>query len=88
MPPLTFHLFFVIMQFNNRQVMDEQERLEKVIAKCEEFYCDRLTELVDRKMIDEAGAIFEEFVVVELFVVELLVVNPLKLELDWLLNEL
>ena len=60
---MTFHLFFVIMQFNNRQVMDEQERLEKVIAKCEEFYCNRLTELVDRKMIDEAGAIFEEFVV-------------------------
>ena len=43
--------------------MDEQERLEKVIAKCEEFYCNRLTELVDRKMIDEAAAIFEEFVV-------------------------
>ena len=51
------------MQFNNRQVMDEQERLEKCISKCEEFYCERLTELVDRKMIDEAGAIFEEFVV-------------------------
>ena len=43
--------------------MEDQERMEEVIKSCEVFYCDRLTELVDRKMIDEASAIFEEFVV-------------------------
>ena len=43
--------------------MEDQERMEEVIKSCEAFYCDRLTELVDRKMIDEASAIFEEFVV-------------------------
>ncbi len=43
--------------------MEDQERMEEVIKSCEAFYCDRLTELVDRKMIDEASAVFEEFVV-------------------------
>ena len=39
--------------------------MDKTKAECitqvENYYCQRLTELVDLKMYDEAPAIFEEF---------------------------
>ena len=50
------------MNHNDKQSMIEDER-QLSIECCEAFYCDRLTELVDEKRIDEASAIFEEFVV-------------------------
>ena len=34
---------------------------EECITQIENHYCQRLTELVDMKMFDEAHAIFEEF---------------------------
>ena len=34
---------------------------EDCITQVENYYCQRLTELVDLKMYDEAHAIFEEF---------------------------
>ena len=34
---------------------------EECITLIENYYCQRLTELVDSKMYDEAHAIFEEF---------------------------
>ena len=34
---------------------------EECITLIENYYCQRLTELVDLKMYDEAHAIFEEF---------------------------
>ena len=34
---------------------------EECITLVENYYCQRLTELVDLKMYDEAHAIFEEF---------------------------
>ncbi len=52
------------MNHNDNHSMDEdQEKLDQCIEHCESFYCDRLTELVDQKKIDDASAIFEEFVV-------------------------
>ena len=41
--------------------MDQKK--EETITKIENFYCQRLTELVDLKMYDDAHAIFEEFAV-------------------------
>ena len=34
---------------------------EECITQVENYYCQRLTELVDLKMFDEAPSIFEEF---------------------------
>ena len=34
---------------------------EECINQIDNYYCQRLTELVDLKMYDEAHAIFEEF---------------------------
>ena len=34
---------------------------EECVTHVENYYCQRLTELVDLKMYDEAHAIFEEF---------------------------
>tara|TARA_B100000925_G_C21573695_1_gene288968 strand:- start:135 stop:329 length:195 start_codon:yes stop_codon:yes gene_type:complete len=42
---------------------NSNQRKEQVITHIENFYCDRLTELVDQKKINEAHAVFEEFVV-------------------------
>ena len=39
--------------------MDQKK--EETITQIENFYCQRLTELVDMKMFDEAHDIFEEF---------------------------
>ena len=39
--------------------MDETK--EQCITQIDNYYCRRLTELVDSKMYDEAHAIFEEF---------------------------
>ena len=41
----------------------EDSQKEKVIDSIENFYCNRLVELVDMKMVNEAHAVFEEFVV-------------------------
>ena len=40
-------------------IMDNTK--EECITLIENYYCQRLTELVDLKMYDEAHAIFEEF---------------------------
>ena len=40
-------------------IMDKAK--EECITQIENHYCQRLTELVDLKMYDEAHAIFEEF---------------------------
>ena len=40
-------------------IMDKAK--EECITQIENHYCQRLTELVDMKMFDEAHAIFEEF---------------------------
>ena len=40
-------------------IMDKTK--EDCITQVENYYCQRLTELVDLKMYDEAHAIFEEF---------------------------
>ena len=40
-------------------LMDKSK--EDCITQVENYYCQRLTELVDLKMYDEAHAIFEEF---------------------------
>ena len=42
-------------------IMDQKK--EETITKIENFYCQRLTELVDLKMYDAAHAIYEEFAV-------------------------
>ena len=40
-------------------IMDKSK--EECITLIENYYCQRLTELVDLKMFDEAHSIFEEF---------------------------
>ena len=40
-------------------IMDKNK--EDCVTQIENYYCQRLTELVDLKMYDEAHAIFEEF---------------------------
>ena len=40
-------------------IMDKTK--EECITQVENYYCQRLTELVDLKMYDEPHAIFEEF---------------------------
>ena len=40
-------------------IMDKTK--EECITLIENYYCQRLTELLDMKMFDEAHAIFEEF---------------------------
>ena len=40
-------------------IMDKDK--EECITHVENYYCQRLTELVDLKMFDEAHSIFEEF---------------------------
>ena len=43
-------------------IMDNKTKTrEECITHVENYYCQRLTELVDSKMYDEAHAIFEEF---------------------------
>ena len=43
-------------------IMDNTTKIrEELITQIENYYCQRLTELVDMKMFDEAHAIFEEF---------------------------
>ncbi len=39
--------------------MDEAK--EKCVTNIENYYCQRLTELVDMKMFAEAHSVFEEF---------------------------
>ena len=41
--------------------MDQNK--EDCVTHIENYYCQRLTELVDMKMFDEAHAIYEEFAV-------------------------
>jgi hypothetical protein len=38
---------------------------DNTITAIEEFYCDRMTELVDEERFDDSNAIFEEFIVNE-----------------------
>jgi len=45
------HLLYIIMDKDK----------EECVTQVENYYCQRLTELVDLKMYDEAHAIFEEF---------------------------
>ena len=40
-------------------IMDKDK--EECVTQVENYYCQRLTELVDLKMHDDAHAIFEEF---------------------------
>ena len=43
-------------------IMDNTTKIrEELITQIENYYCQRLTELVDLKMFDEAHSIFEEF---------------------------
>ena len=42
-------------------IMDKSK--EECITQVENYYCQRLTELVDLKMFDEAHAVYEEFAV-------------------------
>ena len=42
-------------------IMDKTK--EECITQVENYYCQRLTELVDLKMFDEAHAVYEEFAV-------------------------
>ena len=54
LPPFVFVsriLLYIIMDKNK----------EDCVTQVENYYCQRLTELVDLKMYDEAHAIFEEF---------------------------
>ena len=44
--------------------MDNTTKIrEELITQIENYYCQRLTELVDMKMFDDAHAIYEEFAV-------------------------
>jgi hypothetical protein len=38
---------------------------DTIITAIENFYCDRMTELVDEERFDDSNAIFEEFIVNE-----------------------
>ena len=38
---------------------------DTIITSIENYYCDRMTELVDQERFDDSNAIFEEFVVNE-----------------------
>jgi len=54
LPPFIFvsrTLLYIIMDKNK----------EDCVTQIENYYCQRLTELVDLKMYDEAHSIFEEF---------------------------
>ena len=42
-------------------IMDKNK--EDCVTQIENYYCQRLTELVDLKMFDEAHAVYEEFAV-------------------------
>ena len=46
---------------NKKQKLNTTKIREELITQIENYYCQRLTELVDMKMFDEAHAIFEEF---------------------------
>ena len=50
---------FVFLRQSLYIIMDKTK--EECITLIENYYCQRLTELVDLKMYDEAHAIFEEF---------------------------
>ena len=44
--------------------MDNTTKIrEELITQIENYYCQRLTELVDMKMFDDAHSIYEEFAV-------------------------
>ena len=47
------HLLYIIMDKDK----------EECVTQVENYYCQRLTELVDMKMFDDAHAIYEEFAV-------------------------
>ena len=45
-------------------IMDNTTKIrEELITQIENYYCQRLTELVDMKMFDDAHAVYEEFAV-------------------------
>ena len=45
-------------------IMDNTTKIrEELITQIENYYCQRLTELVDMKMFDDAHSIYEEFAV-------------------------
>ena len=50
---------FVFLRQSLYIIMDKTK--EECITLIENYYCQRLTELVDLKMYDEAHSIFEEF---------------------------
>ena len=50
---------FVFLRQSLYIIMDKTK--EECITLIENYYCQRLTELVDLKMYDKAHAIFEEF---------------------------
>ena len=50
---------FCVLRQSLYIIMDKTK--EECITLIENYYCQRLTELVDLKMYDEAHAIFEEF---------------------------
>ena len=59
LPPFVFvsrTLLYIIMD-NTTKIREE------LITQIENYYCQRLTELVDMKMFDDAHAIYEEFAV-------------------------
>ena len=47
--------------FSHFIIHNHGQRQRRVHSQIENHYCQRLTELVDMKMFDEAHAIFEEF---------------------------
>ena len=47
--------------FSHPIIHNHGQTKEECITQIENYYCQRLTELVDLKMYDEAHAIFEEF---------------------------
>ena len=50
---------FVFLRLSLYIIMDKTK--EECINQIDNYYCQRLTELVDLKMYDEAHSIFEEF---------------------------
>ena len=57
---LNYHPYFCFSHLIIH-IMDKTK--EDCITQVENYYCQRLTELVDMKMFDDAHAIYEEFAV-------------------------
>ena len=63
--------FFVIMfeealewfKFEDESMTEPTPKQLEFIERVENYYCNRLTVLVDEKRIDDSAALFEEFVV-------------------------